>query len=178
MKLLTTAEALSKHIDKIGKDSKTLESAVQMALASATFFAVKDGNVEPINRLLLTVGKGLRRTALWSWLETYAPVLPQADKDKAKEAPYVFSRDKLQDLTGHAKPTAEQAEEHAKAIMAHAWTEFKPEPEVPATFDVAALVQGVIKKAKGLQQKGSKAVNAELLSKLETLLPSTAPASL
>ncbi len=176
--LITDASALTKAIGVAAKASHALAGSIQIALASCSFFALKDGNVQPINLLFTSMGKGVRRAAMQAWLLDHAPVLLQTDKDKAKEQPFVFSRDKVEELTGHAKPTAEQAEETAEASLTVSWVEFKPEQLTPESFDVQAMVTQVIKKAKGLQSKGSKAVHGDLIAKLEAMTATVSVASL
>lgn len=171
IKLLTNADELGKHIAKIAGDSVKLQAAIQIALASATFHAMAHGNVNPINTLFTTVGKGMRRAAIQTWLLAFAPVQLQADPDKAKEAPFVFSRELVKLHTETDKPTAEQAEAHAMTAAETSWVDFKPEVLVPTDFDVLELLAATIKKAKGLQAKGATAKHAEVLAKMEALIP-------
>jgi hypothetical protein len=173
MKLLTTASDLTAAIAKANKTSHSLESAYQTILASAVFFAVKDGNIQPINSLFTGMGKGIRRAAVQAWLLDHAPVL--VNKDTNTDAPFVFSRPQVAILTDISdKLTAEQAEEYAMKTAAISWVDYKPETLIPATFDVAAMIAATIKKAKGLQTKGSQAVHGELIAGLEALMPTKA----
>jgi hypothetical protein len=171
MKLLTIAGDLTAAIAKATKTSHSLESSVQQILASAVFFAVKDGNIQPINALFAGIGKGMRRAAIQAWLLDHAPVLVNKNTED-KSAPFVFSRPQVAVLTGIAdKMTAEQAEVYAMTTAAVSWVDYKPEVLIPATFDVSALVAATIKRAKALQTKGSQPVHGELIAAMEALMP-------
>lgn len=168
-KIITDAAQLTKAIGKASKDSMALETSLQLVLASCAFFALKDGNVQPMNSLFTTISKGVRRAALQGWLVKFAPVLANTGKD-AKEVPFVFSREKVKTLTDTDKPTAEQAEATALKGFATMWTEFKPEELVPEFFDVRKMLDHLVKQATALQKKGSKAKGADLLTKVQALV--------
>lgn len=168
-KLLTVAADLEKHIAKVAKDAASLASGIQLALASAAFHAIAHGNVNPINAIFAAAGKGVRRSAMNAWLLAHAPVALQTDKDKAKEAPYVFVRDRVAELAETDKPTLEQAEAYGAKVLSVDWTSFKEPPLVPESFDVLAMLQRVVKQSKDLQAKGSKPKHGDLIAKLEAL---------
>lgn len=168
-KIITDAATLTKAIGAASKASLRLEADIQGCLSGAVYFAVKDGNIQPVNALFTTLGKGVRRAAIMAWLLEHAPVLANTDRDAAKTAPFVFSRPLIAELVETDKPTAEQAEAYATKAHATMWTEFKPELLVPESFDMQAMLSALVKKAKGLQAKGSKADHADLIAKVEAL---------
>lgn len=167
-KLITEAVALDKHIAGIAKSAKALNTAIQLALSSATLQAVAHGNINPINTMFTTVGKGVRRAAIKEWLVQHAPVVSNDGKD-ASETPFKFSRDKIAELVETDKPTMEQAVAYAERTLALDWTEAKPENLTPAEFDVLAMLQRVLTQAEGLAKKGAKPKHGDLLGKLQAL---------
>ena len=96
-KLIIEASALTKHIAKIHGDSAKLATGIQIALTSGVYFAVKDGNIEPLTTLFTGMHKGVRRAAMLAWLVDHAPVVIN-DKDTDKTAPFKFSRERLNKL--------------------------------------------------------------------------------
>lgn len=165
-KIITDAAALTKAIAKVHGDSTKLATGIQIALASSVFFAMKDGNIEPITSLFTGVHKGTRRAAMQAWLLEFAPVVLNTENDKT--VPFKFSRDKLKALADDPM-TAEVAEGHAATALLTDWTDFKPEQLVPETFDVAAMVKQLLTKVKGLSAKGSKPKHADLIAKLQAM---------
>jgi hypothetical protein len=168
-KIITDAAALTKAITKASKDSMTLEGNIQLCLASSVFFAVKDGNIQPLTALFTTVSKGVRRAAMQAWALEFAPVLLNTGTD-AKEAPFSFSRDKVEALTEAKKPTAEQAIAAAERGFASNWADHKPEQLTPEFFDVRKMLDSLVKQAATLQKKGSKPKGADLLTKVQALI--------
>lgn len=176
-KIITDAAALTKAIAKVHGDSAKLAGGIQIALASGVYFAMKDGNIEPLTTLFTGMNKGVRRAAMLAWLTTHAPVVLNKD-EKDVSAPFKFSRPKVAELI--AEPmTAEVAEGYAATVLNIDWTEFKPEVLIPETFDVAVMVKQLLAKAKSLSAKGSTPKHADLLAKLQALtLPADSPAPL
>ena len=175
MKLIKTATELSAAIAKIGKAGLSLDAAIQTVLASSVYFAVKDGNTEPLTSLFTTLSKGTRRAAVQAWVVDHAPVILNTDKSTAKEKPFVFHRAKVEALTGHAQPDAEASELYAIKVGGIEWTAYKPEQLVPEQFDVQAMLATMVKRAKDLQSKGSKPVHGDLIAKLEAMVTTPTP---
>lgn len=168
--LITNGDALNKHIVKINKDAGSLADAVQVALASAAFFALKDGNVSTLNALFVAAGKGMRKTAMAQWALKFAPVLPNDDKEKAKEAPFVFSKDKLSSMLDETATRAEQAETLATTALAIHWTDYKEPPLVPENWSLTDAIKKLVAQAKSLEGKGTKVAGMAVLADLQALI--------
>jgi hypothetical protein len=178
-KLITDAGALTKAIAAASAAGHKLDASVQIVLASAVYFALKDGNIQPINAMFTSASKGMRKAAIQAWLLDHAPVALNTNKTTAKEQPFVFVRDAVAVLTDSTEPvTAELAEAVAMKSLSIAWTDYKPEQLIPESFDLQAMVAALVKKAKGLQAKGSKPKHGDLLAGLEAMTATAEPASL
>lgn len=148
--IITDVAKLNKAIDSIAARGKKLDMDIQVAGLSAVAHVEKTGDIGPVNRLYLALGKGARKSALVAWLLAYAKVSANAGEDK-KDKPFVYAKDKVTQL--------EEAD-------ANPWFEFKPEPDPDEVFDLQAAVVALIKKA------GSKKLAAggeSLRKKLEAL---------
>lgn len=172
IKIITDATKLAAHIAKVHKDASSVESAIQVALASAVFFAVKDGNTEPITTLFTGMPKGIRRAAMQSWLLDHAPVVLNSDRDAAKAQPFKFSADVLKTiLADHGDATRpDAAEAHAAKALTVSWVDYKPEQLIPETLDIKALLMSWVKQVEGKQAKGSKVKDGGLLTQVKALV--------
>lgn len=179
-KLITDAAMLTKAIGSASKAGHALQNSIQIILASSLYFAFKDGNIQPINALFTSTAKGVRKAAMQAWLLDMAPVAVNSDREAAKTAPFKFQRDQIAVLMDSKDAvTFEAAEAYATKALGVAWTEYKPEQFVPESFDVQAMVAALVKKAKGLQTKGSTAKHGDLLASLEAMtVPPDKPAPL
>lgn len=170
--ILTTTDALDKLTVSVGKQAHKLAADIQIALASSAFFAAKDGNVEPLNALILVAGRGVRKTAMADWAMKFTPILPNTDTKTSKERPFVFSRDKYNELLGtedKKNVSAEDALNYAELAYQTHWTELKEPPLVPEEYDVMAQLAKIAKQAETLQGKGTKIVHGELLEFVKRL---------
>lgn len=170
---LLSGEELTKAIIAVNKASHKLGADVQNILLSCTYYALKDGSVTELNALWLGIGKGaVRRDAIKNWAAAFGPFLVNDNKKTMAEKPFVFSRERADELLkGDSKSaTAEQVEAHISGITA-TWTDYKEPPMVPESWDVAAMLRKVLTEAKKLGGKNTKIINGELLSKIEGILP-------
>jgi hypothetical protein len=177
-KLIIDGAKLDAAIVSVNKAANKLNDAIQVVLASAVYQAVYGRNTNHLNALVHAVGKGVRKAAIGAWIMKYAPVVPEADKEKAKEAPFRFSADKMDDLAeaygwGNSKRvTAEEAMAYAELAMDDHWTEFKPDAVVPEEFDALAALKQVLARAQKMQDKGAKIKGMDVLRKLKDLVTS------
>lgn len=170
--ILTTADALDKAIVAIGKSAHKLSADIQIGLASTAYFAAKDGNVEPVNQLVLVMGKGVRKTAAADWILKFVPAIPNTDTKTSKDKPFVFSRDKYQSMLGtddKKNVSAETALDYAEMVYQTHWTELKEPPLVPESYDVMEQLARIAKQATSLQGKGTKIIHPELLEFVKRL---------
>jgi hypothetical protein len=175
-KIIIEGAKLDAAIVSVNKAANKLNDAIQLVLASAVYQAVHGRNTNHINAITHAVGKGVRKAAIGAWIAKYAPVVPETDKEKAKEAPFRFSADKMDDLadaygwSNSKKVTAEEAEAYAEMAMADHWTEFKPDAVVPEEFDALAALRQVLTRAQNMQNKGAKVKGLDVLRKLKDLV--------
>lgn len=160
---------------KISRASKALSDLTQSVLVGATFHAIMHGNTEPINALIEAMGRGMRKTAAAQWLLTHAPVVPEDNKEKAKVQPFRFSRDKVEELCGEAKPDEATATEYAQEVARSHWTEHKEPPLVPDSYDVVAELNKLVKKAGSMAEKGVEVTGMEMLERLHSMLAAATP---
>lgn len=159
--------AFNSAIVSMRKSAAKMEGEIQLLLASAVLMAAMHGNANQINALATALPAGVRKAAIGDWLEKHAPVMKN---DKTVEGqPYKLSRDKMAELIGEAKPTAEQAEEYATKVHALMWTEHKPDQLAPEHFDLSKAIAQLVKKVTGLQGKGTKIAGADKLEELRAL---------
>lgn len=169
MKVIQDSAALSKLVGSIVKASGKLTDDIQQALQSVVYFAAKDGNIDTLNTLFVTVAKSVRRAAIRSWVLEFAPVTDNPDKEAIKTIPFKFSREKLETLTGHNKPTPEQALAYAQGLET-LWTEYKEVGVVPEEVDIHAIFASALKKVEGTVAKGAKIKGAALLENIRSVL--------
>lgn len=131
--IITDLAKLNKAIDSIAGRAKKLDADIQVAALSAIAHVEKCGDIGPVNRLFLALGKGHRKSALTEWLLAFGRVVANDGEDK-KDKPFVFAKDKATNL--------EDGD-------AHPWYEFKPEPAPDQVFDIQAAVAALIKRAEG-----------------------------
>jgi hypothetical protein len=163
MKLLTKAE-LPKAIESIQKRGKVLDNDIHVAACSCIAIKGEQGDTMFINRLYLALSAGTRKQALTSWLLTYGGVIANdgSTATAKTEQPFLHTKDKPVRLEeGKADP----------------WYDHKPDPAPDQVFDVMALVQAVLKKAKTAQGKGTEMKHAELLAPLAAMVEAGALSS-
>ncbi len=164
--IMQDVSALNKLIDGTIKSITKMQGIVQGLLMSVTYHAVAHGNIDPMLRLWDGMPKGVRRAAIQSWLDTYAPVVID------KESGFKFSREKMATLSefeSATEPTLTEAQEYALSLSEHDWTEHKPEQLALESFDVASAVAALLKKVAKLEKDGTKIKGAAVLAKLKAV---------
>lgn len=172
--LIADQAAFDAALVSVKKTASKMEGEVQMLLVSAMAQALQHGNTNWLNAIPHALGKGVRLSAVGAWILAHAPVVSESDKEKAKESPFRFSRDKLGDLLGdpavdHKTYSEEQIADHITKAHGVHWTTFKPDTLVPESFDLGAAIAALVKKAKGMQGKNVKIVGQDKLGDLEAL---------
>lgn len=179
---ITESTALDQLIGKIKGHTAKLEGMVHDALMGSAFQAIFHGNTNHLNALVAALGKGVRKTAVAQWALAHMPVVPELDREAAKDRPFRFSRDKLAELAEKAGVelanvkalTAEEAEAVTLWVGNQPeWTEHKEPPLVPEKWDAMDALRKFIATAKSMQSKKVHIEHAELLGAVANLLPST-----
>lgn len=173
--LILEETALTAAIKAVGKAYASAADQVQVILASATVQAIQHGNTDPLNDLIMAVGRGVRKQAIVDWAMKHAPVVAESDEKAKKEKPLRFSRERIEalipDVGDIKKPTAEEAIAWAtKAYETH-WTEYKEPPVIPQEWDAMAALKQVIQTAKTMQGKNVNIKHGDLLAKLAEIMP-------
>lgn len=173
--LITDKTALHTAILAVGKVYASAADQVQIILASSILQALQHGNTDPLNDLITAVGKGVRKTAIVDWALKHAPVVPETDKEKSKDKPLRFSRERIEtllpDVVDAKNVTAEEAMTWAMQAYAVHWTEYKEPPVLPQEWDVMAALKQVIQTGKTMQGKNVSIKHADILGKLADLMP-------
>lgn len=144
---LASAE-LVKAIDKVCKLSQSLQDQIQVVGVQALMHLAAHGDVGPVNRLFVGLGKGTRRSALGSWLMAHGALVPNDSMDTRKTAPLKFSKDKA------TLP---------EAAMADPWFDHLPEKEITDVFDLQKAIHAILGKCAGKQIKvGGKVLDKDV----------------
>jgi len=170
--IITDSTKLDAAIVEMSKRASSVADAIQLCLASAVYQAVAHGNVNQLNAVIHAAGRGARKTAIAQWVLAHGPVIAESDKDKAKERPFRFNADKLQEvLDGYEGERTEIAVKHAESVHALHWTEHKEPPLLPEKWDTLAQIKALIAKGQKYQKEGVNVLNAGLLGSLAAMLP-------
>lgn len=173
--LLTDGAALTAYLGRITVQSRKVADMIQLAAASGAYHAMKDGNTDPLNALIVAAGKGARKTALVQWMLTHAPVV--MNDDAKADKPLKFSRDKVAELlNGESKPTAEVALAHCEKAHGFHWMDHKEPPLVPTDWSLTDAVMALVKKAKDYQGKQVNVSGADMIGMLEDMAKKSMPA--
>lgn len=152
--LIVGAAAIGVLIGAIAKAGKKLDLDIQRAALSTLNHASEHGDVTLINKLYLCMPQGSRKRALAEYLMAFGNVLANTNRSEAREAPFVYTKDKKFDVT------------LAAATM---WYDFAPEPEVADMFDVRAALHSVIQRAKKASEQGTKISDLDLYARLQQI---------
>lgn len=141
------AADLNKAIDAWGsKGKKWVEEGQRLSIQALT--VLKDtGDIGPVNRLIVVMPKGTKKTSMFEYLLAFGSLKANDDKTTQKDKPVVYAKDKPVDLTGAAQKP---------------WFEFSPDPEVLEVFDLQKAIAALI--AKG--GKAKEVSNPELFDAL------------
>jgi hypothetical protein len=128
---------------------KTIEQINKSIIAMAAHLAKGDGMIQSVgvdvlthfemhkdtgvvNRFFTAIPKGIRTTAVASWLLAHGALAVNTDKSSLKTSPFVYDKTKV--------TSAEAASEDN-------WTTHKPEKSLVEVFDLQQAVRSLIKKA-------------------------------
>lgn len=154
LKLLNSA-GIEKAIVSIGTRGKKLDSDIQVAAVSIIAHVEACGDVTLADKLMAAMPKGGRKLALVEFMLAFGKmrVLTKENDADAIAAGRVmgFDKDKTTDMDG---------------AMTTMWFEFKPEAAVLEAFDVQAAVHALLKRVKGMQDKGVTIQHGDMIAKL------------
>lgn len=123
---------LNKEIDSIGKASHSIDKRVQAAGLSALHLLQKDGDIGPVNRLILALSKGTRRSSLSQWFLNHGALMLNTDDATKAEKPFVYSKARATDLVA-------AAEQH--------WTDAQKPRDISDVYDVRGALAKILKHA-------------------------------
>lgn len=137
-----TSKQLSTTIKAIKRGREKLQHAIQEALVSASFYAMKDGNVEPFNQLLDAVGNATRIKGLTMWAETFAPVI-------VRDGKFTLNKTAKKEISVETADDFAQFESEMRA--GPTWYEIAGEQKAESIFDPSPYLGKVADK---LEKKG------------------------
>lgn len=128
---------------------KTIEQINKSIIAMAAHLAKGDSMIQSVgvdvlthfeqfndngvvNRYFLAIPKGIRKTAVVSWLLAHGALAVNRDKATASTSPFVYDKTKVTS---------------AAAASEDNWTTHKPEKALIEVFDLQQAVRSLIKKA-------------------------------
>lgn len=125
---------LNKAIDAVNKLAASVQSKYQEVGVQALMHLAKHGDVGPVNRLFLGMPKGVRKTAMGSWMLAHGSLQVNTQADTKKTSPLSFDKKKKTD---------------PEAAMADPWFEHLPEKDISDIFDLQRAIHMILQKAKG-----------------------------
>lgn len=158
MNLIIGTALIQKEITSIATAGKKLDQRIQVAGLSVLNHCHLHNDVTVVNQLFKALPKGARGKALAEWLLAHGNVAKNTDKASAKEAPFVYAKDRCVDDAG--REAALQAASEAP------WYTFAPEPKVADMFDFQAALKALMARADAAEAKGMKIEGADMLSKV------------
>jgi hypothetical protein len=134
---IMSSSKLSVSIKSINGNSTKLRDAIQEALISCAYYAIKDGNTNPFNDLLKAVGTNTRIKGLALWAETWGCVL-------VKNESFVINKT----ARGKMSVSNEQDFEAFEVAMRSelAWYAMVPKEPVKSEFDAEVYINNVLTK--------------------------------
>ena len=147
MKLLTNTTDIQKAIESIAKRGLKLDNDIHVAGVSVLEHVALHGDTTLLDKLVAAMPKGSRKSMFCEWACHFGCVrmLDRSDEaDKAAiEQGRLFKKDKTKqhDLEG---------------MIAMAWYNFKPEPDLLDTFDAAKMVASMMRKYNNAVKQGAK----------------------
>jgi hypothetical protein len=147
---IMTKTQLSGAIRSIKTSRARLQDQIQETLISATFYAMKDGNVTPFNQLLDALGNSMHIKGVTMWAEVNAPVLV---RDKA------FTLNKTAAKALHVENEDDFAEYEADMRATAKWYEIAGPQKVESIFDPMNYLGKVADK---LQKEGFEQLALEI----------------
>lgn len=124
-------------IKSITKTREGLQSAIQEALISATYYAMKDRNAEAFNQICDAAGNAVYIKGITLWAETYAPVM-------IKDGSFVLNKSAAKE---HDVLNEEDfAPIEAEIRQGVAWYDMAPKQKAQSMFEPASYLATVAKK--------------------------------
>lgn len=145
---------LTGKINSIKNNSTKLRDAIQDALISCAYYAIKDGDAGSFNRLLEAVGTNTRIKGLTLWAETWGCV-------RVKDEKFVINKAARADFD--VKSEDDFADVEAMMRAAVAWYDMVPEEKAKSMFDPANYLANVVSKLEKEHQ-------AELASRVRAVV--------
>lgn len=131
------AKQLSAKIKSIKGNSTKLRDAIQEALISCAYYAIKDGDAGSFNRLLEAVGTNTRIKGLTLWAETWGCV-------RIKDEKFVINKSARNEMAVLNEQDFAQHEEMMRAAVA--WYDMTPAEKAVSIFDAENYLNAVIAK--------------------------------
>lgn len=126
--------AINKDIDTVIGLANDVQRMIGECGLQALMHLDKHGDIGPCNRLQVGLPKGVRRTALASWLLAHGSLKVNTDPGTRKTAPLAYDKSKKTD---------------ALAAMADPWFEHLPEKPLDEVFDLQRAIHMILQRAKG-----------------------------
>lgn len=131
------AKQLSAKIKSIKGNSTKLRDAIQEALISCAYYAIKDGDTGSFNRLLEAVGTNTRIKGLTLWAETWGCV-------RVKDEKFVINKTARSEMAVLNEQDFEQHEAMMRSAVA--WYDMTPAEKATSIFDAENYLNNVIAK--------------------------------
>jgi hypothetical protein len=146
------AGELKTLVASIGKAGAKLHGMIQKAAVNAVFQSIQHRNVTPMNDLYAATSKGIRRDSLVRFFEKYGNAA-FVTADKTFKFFEVLRPDQF----------------NGEVLMATPWDEAKAE-KIDSIYDVAELVEKLIKKVEGSIEKTHQVKHGDLLDDIKLAL--------
>lgn len=124
---------INKAIDSVNSRAAKLQDEYQDVAVQALMHHTETGDVGPLNRLQAGMPKGVRTTAMGTWILAHAAV--ELNKDMATKKSMPFR---------HTK----QKEAKVDLAISVKWYDLLPEKALDEVFDLSKAIEMVIRKAK------------------------------
>lgn len=122
-----------------------VQTSIQLIGTQALMHLQAHGDIGSVNRLFLGLPKGVRKTALVSWLLAHGALKVNTDIGTKATSPMVYDKDKAT---------------NAGAAWNDPWQDHMPEKAIDEVFDLSKALAMIVKKCEGKQIK----VGGQLLS--------------
>ena len=134
---ILNSKQLTAKIKSIHGNSTKLRDAIQEALISCSYYAIKDGDVGSFNRLIDAVGTNTRIKGLTLWAETWGAV-------RVKEGKLVINKSVRSEMS--VTNEADFVEYEAMMRAAVPWYDMVPAEKATSIFDADDYLKNVITK--------------------------------
>lgn len=137
-------------VKRLTKSREALQTDVQEALITATYYAMKDGNAEPFNQICDAVGNAVYLKGITLWAETYAPVM-------VKDGSFVLNKKAAKEH--NVLNEDDFAPIEAEIRQGVAWYDIAPRQRAVSIFEPSGYLSSVAKK---LEREGFPELAAEM----------------